>query len=1046
MSELEEEKGLISWFANNHVAANLLMIIIIMAGLFSIYTITKKAMPDFDINTIQISMAYPGATPADVEKGIIILLEEAVEDVDGITDVRSISQEGSGSVTLEVDESYDINEVLNDVKTRVDGIFNFPVDAEPASVSRTLMRNDALRIEVYGDIDPVSQKELAQELRDELLELSDVTSVRMAGDRPYEIGIEVSENTLLKYGLSLDQIAQRIRASSLDLPAGSIDTQGGEILVRTQALAYDYHDFDKIILLTSTDGTILTLGDIATIIDGFEDTETYARFDGKPSISLTVLTTSNQNMLNVTEAARNFVEERKATLPEGISLDVWADSSYYLKDRLDLMTTNLLMGAFLVFIILSIFLEIKLAFWVVVGIPISFLGAFALMPTVGLDLNMLSLFGFIMVLGIVVDDAIIIGESAHHSMDKYGHSIASIVHGANRVALPATFGVLTTIVAFLPLLMISGFAAAFTESIGWVVILCLVFSLVESKLILPSHLVHFGKPNPASWFNKIPARVNARLDQFVHNTYVPLVEKSIRNRYITFTSFIGMFIIAIGLLAGGIVRIVFLPEIPADVIRANVTMVEGSPEEQTRAVMDKLEDAALSLDGQFEFFDSETGEISTKIVDHVIIVGSGASSGTAAIEMDKDVPSQIESDLLTQYLESYVGNMPGLKTLTFSSGTVFGGNPISYQLVSNNPAELTAAAGELEAKLRTFNGLINIKNEAVNSKDELRLQLLPRAEVMGFTLNDLSTQVRNAFYGSQAQRLQRGDDEVRVMVRYPEEERVSIGDLEDMYIRTAEGDTVPFSSIADFNMQPGYARINRVDGERSVAVNADIIESLVEPNVVNEEIKTNFFPELKSRYPSVDYREDGGTAEQSSIIQDMVRGMIFAIFGIYALLAIPLRSYTQPVIIMGVIPFGMVGAIIGHLIVGIPVNFLSFLGIIALSGVVVNDSIILVNFVNKAIEKGEDVVSAVIKGGARRFRAILLTSLTTFFGLLPILMETSMQAQFLIPMATSMAFGIVFATIITLLLIPCLYVILEDMKGKKINIPARRGYQVPATN
>ncbi|MDG1852374.1 MAG: efflux RND transporter permease subunit, partial [Gammaproteobacteria bacterium] len=406
MSELEEEKGLISWFANNHVASNLLMIIIIMAGLFSIYTITKKAMPDFDINTIQISMAYPGATPADVEKGIIILLEEAVEDVDGITDVRSISQEGSGSVTLEVDESYDINEVLNDVKTRVDGIFNFPVDAEPASVSRTLMRNDALRIEVYGDIDPVSQKELAQELRDELLELSDVTSVRMAGDRPYEIGIEVSENTLLKYGLSLDQIAQRIRASSLDLPAGSIDTQGGEILVRTQALAYDYHDFDKIILLTSTDGTILTLGDIATIIDGFEDTETYARFDGKPSISLTVLTTSNQNMLNVTEAARNFVEERKATLPEGISLDVWADSSYYLKDRLDLMTTNLLMGAFLVFIILSIFLEIKLAFWVVVGIPISFLGAFALMPTVGLDLNMLSLFGFIMVLGIVVDDAI----------------------------------------------------------------------------------------------------------------------------------------------------------------------------------------------------------------------------------------------------------------------------------------------------------------------------------------------------------------------------------------------------------------------------------------------------------------------------------------------------------------------------------------------------------------------------------------------------------------------------------------------------------------
>jgi len=1031
-SKPKVEQGLINWFANNHVAANLMMIIIILSGLYSVATITKKSMPDFDLPIIQISMAYPGATPADVEKGIIILIEEAVEDVDGITTVRSVAREGSGSVTLEVAESYDINEVLNDVKTRVDGIINFPIDAEPASVSRTLIRNDALRIEVYGDINPVSQKELAQQIRDELLELDNVTSVRLAGDRPYEIGIEVSENTLLKYGLSLDQIAQRIRMSSLDLPAGSIDTEGGEILVRTQAMAYNYQDFDKIVLMTTTDGTILTLGDIATIVDGFEDTETYARFDGHPSISLTVQTTSNQNMLQVTESVRNFVAERSQALPEGIQMNVWADTSYYLQDRLDLMTTNLLMGALLVLIILSLFLELKLAFWVIVGIPISFLGAFALMPAVGLDLNMLSLFGFIMVLGIVVDDAIIIGESAHHSMSKYGHSVDSIVHGANRVALPATFGVLTTIVAFMPLLMISGFAAAFTESIGWVVILCLVFSLVESKLILPSHLVHFGRPNANSWFSRIPVWCNDKLSTYVHNTYVPWLRRCIKYRWITLSSFVGVLIVSAGLMAGGIVRVVFLPEIPSDFIQASVTMVEGSPELQTRAIMKKLEQAALSLNGKFEFEDTETGETSTDIVDHFIIVGSGVSSGTAAIEMDKDVANQIDSDLITQYLLDYIGEMPGLKSLTFSAGQVFGGNPISYQLVSSNPAELTAAAAELEAKLRTYNGLINIKNKAVNSKDELRLQLLPRAEVMGFTLNDLSTQVRNAFYGSQAQRLQRGDDEVRVMVRYPEGERVSIGDLEDMYIRTSNGEAVPFSSIADFDMQPGYAQINRVEGERSVAVNADIIESMVEPNVVNTDIKNNFFPELKSRYPSVDYREDGGTAEQASIIQDMARGMLFAIFGIYALLAIPLRSYTQPLMIMGVIPFGIVGAIVGHLVVGIPVNFMSFLGIIALSGVVVNDSIILVNFVNKAKRKGTPIIDAVVNGGIRRFRAILLTSLTTFFGLLPILLETSMQAQFLIPMATSLAFGIVFATVITLLLIPCLYVILEDMHGKKV--------------
>jgi len=1035
MSIEAEDKGIIAWFANNHVAANLMMIIIIMAGLFSVATITKKAMPDIDLPIIQVRMAYPGATPADVEKGIVILIEEAVEDVDGINTIRSVAQEGNAQVTLEVDESYNINEVLNDVKTRVDSIVNLPVDAEPAVVMRTLIRNDALRIEIHGDINPVSQKELAQQIRDELLELDDVTTVTLQGARPYEIGIEVSENTLLKYGLSLDQIAQRIRASSLDLPAGSIDTEGGEILVRTQALAYNYQDFDKIVLLTTTDGTILTLGDIATIVDGFEDTETYARFDGNPSVSITVQTTSNQNMLQVTESVRQFVAERSQTLPEGIEMDIWADTSYYLQDRLDLMTENLLMGALFVLIILSLFLELKLAFWVIVGIPISFLGAFALMPSVGLDLNMLSLFGFIMVLGIVVDDAIIIGESAHHSMTKYGHSTKSIVHGAQRVALPATFGVLTTIMAFLPLLMISGFAAAFTESIGWVVILCLVFSLVESKLILPSHLVHFGKPNPNSWFNKIPDRCNAVLSKFVHNRYIPFLHKCIVNRYITLSTFVGILIISGGLLAGGLVRVVFLPEIPSDFVQASVTMVEGSPEEQTRDIMNKLEEAVLSLNGNFEFDDSETGEVSTDIVDHFIIIGSGVSSGTAAIEMDKDVANQIDADLITEYLLNYVGDMPGLKSLTFSSGQVFGGNPISYQLVSNNPQELTAAAAELEAKLRTYNGLINIKNEAVNSKDELRLQLMPRAEIMGFTLNDLSTQVRNAFYGSQAQRLQRGDDEVRVMVRYPEQERVSIGDLEDMYIRTNDGDAVPFSSIASFDMQPGYAQINRVEGERSVAVNADIIEALVEPSLVNNDIKNNFFPELKTRYPSVDYREDGGTAEQQTIIQDMVRGMLFAIFGIYALLAIPLRSYTQPIMIMGVIPFGAIGAILGHLIVGIPVNFMSFLGIIALSGVVVNDSIILVNFVNKAKESGTTIIEAVVNGGARRFRAILLTSLTTFFGLLPILLETSMQAQFLIPMATSLAFGIVFATVITLLLIPCLYVILEDFKGSKLSTP-----------
>jgi len=1030
MTDKEAQKGIIAWFAGNHVAANLLMLIIVLTGLYSVMTITKKAMPDIDLPLIQVRMAYPGAAPADVESGIIIQIEKAVQDVDGITRISAVATEGSAQVTLQLDESYDINEVLNDVKVRVDGILTFPVDAEPPLVMRTMLRSDALRMEVHGDMDPVTQKELAQQIRDELLELPNVTSVTLSGDRPYEIGIEVSEDTLLKYGLSLDQIAQRIRMSSLDLPAGSLKTDGGEILVRTQSLAYNYQDFDRIVLLTTTDGTLLTLGDIATITDGFEDSESYARFDGQPTVSINVQTTSNQNMLEVTATVRDYVAKRKPTLPPGVNLDIWADSSYYLQDRLDLMTENMLMGALLVFVILALFLEIRLAFWVIVGIPICFLGAFALMPTVGLDLNMLSLFGFIMVLGIVVDDAIIIGESAHHSIHKYGHSLDSVVHGALKVATPATFGVLTTIVAFLPLLMISGFAAGFTKAIGGVVILCLAFSLVESKLILPAHLVHMGSDAKSGWLKRVQQACNGAFDSFVQKYYLPWNRKAIANRYTTMALFLAMLIFTVGIMGGGFVRVVFLPEIPSDFIQASVTMVEGSPEEQTRATMRKLEQAAQSLNGKFEFLDKETGAVSTDIVEHFLIVSSSVASGSARIELDKDVASQIDGDLLNQYLLNYMGSMPGLKSLTFSSGMGFGGSAIAFQLVSTDAGQLTAAATELEAKLRTYSGLINIRNEAVNNKDELRLQIKPQAEVMGLTLNDISTQVRNAFYGSQAQRLQRGDDEVRVMVRYPEDQRLSVGDLERMYIRTSGGDLVPFTSVADFSMSPGYARINRVGGERSVALSADIIESQVEPSVVVNDLRDNYFPDLFQRYPAVDYRTDGGTAEQQNIVQDMIRGMTFAIFGIYALLAIPLRSYTQPLIIMGVIPFGVIGAVFGHWLIGIPLNFLSILGIIALSGVVVNDSIVVVDFVNQHRRDGMPLHEAVLNAGAARFRAIMLTSLTTFFGLFPILMETSMQAQFLIPMATSLAFGILFATVITLFLIPSLYIILEDFKGK----------------
>lgn len=1033
-----QARGPIAWFAANPVASNLLMFLVIVAGTMSLFTITKKTMPDFAVNTIEVSMAYPGASPADVESGVILQVEKAVEDVDGITRISSTANEGLGSVQLEVSEDYDLNEVLNDVKVRIDGILTFPLDAEPAQVTRSIRRENALRLEVYGDLDPVSHKELAQSIRDELLQLPDVTNVTLSGARPYEISIEIDESTLVKYGLSLDQIAARIRASSLDLPAGTLDTAGGEIQVRTQSMAYDYQDFASIVLLTTTDGTLLTLGDIATIIDGFEDTESYARFDGSPSLSLNVQTGTNQNVLAVTETVREYVAGRQQALPPSVKLAVWNDGSYYLRDRISLMTSNMLQGAVLVFLCLALFLDMRLAAWVVLGIPVSFLGALALMPWFDLTINQLTLFGFIMVLGIVVDDAIVISESVFDSLTRNGYSLESVILGVQRVATPVIFGVLTTVVAFVPLLLVGGFASAFTIAISAVVILCLLVSLAESKLVLPAHLAQLRPLQSRFWLWRVQEHCNAALERFVNRYYLPWNRWCVANRYTTLAGFVALLILSVGIVGGGFVRVVFLPEIPSDTIEARVTMVEGSPEVQLRNTLAKLEQAAQALNGRFEFMDSETGELSTRVVDHFLIVSQNAASGIAALELDKDVARQVDSDALTAFLEDYVGDMPGLKQLVFAGGIQFGGSPISFQLVSDDATQLTAAANELEAKLRTYSGLINIRNEAVNIKDELRLAIKPQAEVMGLTLNDISTQVRSAFYGSQAQRIQRGDDELRVMVRYPEQERVSVGDLEGLYIRTAEGQLTPFPTVAEYSQQPGYARITRVEGERSVALSADVIESEVEPGEVVDDLTGNFLPALFQRYPAVDYRTDGGTSEQESLVQDMIRGMILALVGIYALLAIPLKSYSQPLVIMSVIPFGIIGAIAGHWLLGIPLNFLSLLGIIALSGVVVNDSIVMLDYINQSRAEGTPLLDAVHSAGAARFRAIMLTSITTFFGLVPIVLETSMQAQFLIPMATSLAFGVAFATVITLFLIPCLYMMLEDLKSARQPVAAVR--------
>ncbi len=804
-------------------------------------------------------------------------------------------------------------------------------------------------------------------------------------------------------------------------------TENGEIMLRTIGQAYKQSDFENVVLISNADGTRLTLGDVATINDGFVEGDGFATFDRKSSMSITVYGVGDQDLITVAKAGKKYVEEKRKTLPPGIYIDHWADVTYYLEGRLDMMLNNLALGGLLVFIILALFLEIKLAFWVMAGLPVCFLGTFMLMPIqyIDISLNMISLFGFILILGIVVDDAIIIGESVHSLTEEQGHSVDNVIEGALRVATPATFGVLTTIVAFMPTLFVDGVFGSLPEALGWVVILCLIFSLIESKWILPAHLAH-SKPEKKgllATFNRLPASNNRRLTRFVNNSYLPFLRICIRNRYTTFAIFLSMLILVVGLLAGGVIRYVLIPSNPGDFLRTELEMVEGTPDWQTKEAQATIINALYQLDADYK---SDTGS-KVGLVQHVFSYGYDGRFSNATMELTKSEDRTLTSKEIGERWRQLVGTIQGAKVLSISSEGNMGGPAIGFKLVGQDMAQLKAVSAEMEAKLATYIGVYDIRNSASTAKEEITLSIKPSAEALGLTLIDLGSQVRNAFYGAEAQRIQRGNNEVKVMVRYPESERNSIANLENMYIRTPQGDEVPFTSVAEIEIAQGYGKSSRIDGERAITVTAGLNKNIMEPSKVVGDILKNFMPEVLARYPGVSIKLGGESEESQKMFSSLMFGFAAALFGIYALLAIPLKSYMQPLIIMGVIPFGIIGAMIGHMVIGIPFDMMSFFGIIALSGVVVNDSLIMVDFVNKSCAAGVKKIDAVINSGAKRFRAILITSLTTFFGLLPMLLEDSVQAQQVVPMAVSLGFGIVFATVITLLLVPCLYIVLDDI-------------------
>jgi len=1039
------KKGPLAWFAANPVAANLLMALIVFGGALELGRIHKEVFPEFSSDLVTVSVEYLGAAPEEVEKAVCTRIEEAVQDLESIKRVRSTAAEGIGTVTLELLEGTDVREALDDVKTRVDAIDTFPEETEKPVIQEVVIRRQVLSIAVSGDADERTLKRLAEDVRDQLSTLPGITQVELAAARPYEISIEVSERALRRHGLTFDEVAAAVRRSSLDLPGGSVRTAGGEILLRTEGQAYRGHEFERLTLRQRADGTRLVLGEVATVVDGFAETDQAARFDGHPAILVQVFRVGDQDVIEIADRAKAFVEEMRQRVPEGIELTVWQDDTHVLRSRLRTLYENGFYGLVLVLFVLALFLRLRLALWVAVGILVSFFGAFALMPLFGLTINVVSLFAFIVVLGIVVDDAIVVGENVyrHFQMGKVG--LRAAVDGTREVAMPVVFSILTTIAAFAPLTMVAGNTGKVMRVIPLVVIATLIFSLIESLFVLPTHLSHLGvgeerrtgKPGPVRRVQRGTSRV---LAWNVERLYRPTLARALEHRYTTVAVALAALMLTVGLVAGGRLKFSFFPPIEGESAVAFLTMPQGTPREETGRALARIEASAEELQRQL----AEAGEPGA--FQHVLTTlgeqpfrasqsrtsfrpgASGAHLGEVHVELAPAEERVVTAGEVIRRWRELTGSIPDAVELSFNANLFSTGEPINVQLAGPNLDELRRAAAELQEELARYPGVFDVADSFRAGKQELELAITPEAESLGLRLGDLARQVRQAFYGEEAQRIQRGRDEVRVMVRYPEAERRSLGSLEEMRIRTPEGGEVPFSVAGRAELGRGFAAIQRTDRNRTVDVTADVDLKVANTNEILADVEKNVMPRLLADYRGLRYSLEGEQQQQRETFGGLFRSFIFALFVIYALLAVPFRSYLQPVIVMSAIPFGIIGAFWGHVLMGKTLTVLSMFGIVALTGVVVNDSLVLVDFINRAYRGGTPLLQAIKEAGEKRFRPILMTSLTTFAGLTPLLLEKSLQAQFLIPMAISLAFGILFATGIILVLVPVGYAILEDVK------------------
>ena len=1042
-------KNIIRWFILNTVAANLLMVFIIIAGIFTLSRLRMEVFPDITIPIINVSVVYPGASPEDIEESICVKVEEQVQGINGLKRITSSSNEGYGSINIEVENGYDIDEVKDEVKSQVDAITSFPDDAEKPTIRSFDGQPEVITIAVHGHVDEASLLNIAEKVRDEVSELPNITQTRL-GKKPREISIEISENTLQKYGISFDYVANKIRTSSMDVPGGAIETYDGEILIRSKGQAYTGEEFGIIPVLSLADGSTVFLRDIAEIVDGFQDVEYDIKFNSEPALLIRVYRTGEQNALDIADAVHGYIKKKNPVMPPGVSLTTMKDESVILRGRIELLTENAYLGLRLVLIVLALFLKPKLAAWVSLGIPISFMGGFWLLPLFDVSINMISLFTFILVLGIVVDDAIVVGENIHIYLKRGLSGVDAALEGAYQVAKPVIFAVLTTMVTFSPMILVEGALGKIWKIIPVVTILVLMFSLIESLTILPAHLAHMKineakkKNRFSQWWSDIQMGIHNWLQGFIKNKYTPVLELALKNRGNTVAIAISIFILTVGLVASGFIRFNFFPPLEADIVIAGVEYPEGTPVSLTKVGLDQIEKSAYKLKDSLEVLYPEN-KIFINMVstagDQPIKTQSARGPGNldatffgshlaeCVIELAPGEERPISTVEISKIWRELTGPIPGVKQVTFDSDLFTTGAPIEIQLSSVNREDLKAVTNSLKDKLQTYAGVFDIKDSFSAGKDEIKLNLLPEAQNYGITMASLARQVRQAFYGDEVQRVQRGRDEVKVFLRYPKDERVSLNNLEQMNVRVGNNVEVPLGQVAQGELSSGYSTITRTDRKRSISITADVDLSEANANEILAKFETEHIVPILLDYPSVNYSFEGEQREQRDTLSSLFKNFALALFVVYVLLAVPFKSYLQPLIIMSAIPFGFTGAVIGHIIMGMNLAVLSIIGIVALSGVVVNDSLVMVDFINRyKRDDGKTSLEAALAAGPRRFRPILLTSITTFVGLFPLLIEKSVQAQFLIPMAISLAYGVLFATLITLILVPTSYLIIEDIK------------------